>query len=755
MVPRPRPSEDAPGSSAGDPLLPIPASKLRFHSLRRELVDRPRLLEPLLDTEARLVLLSAQAGFGKSVLLAQWAAQDSRRFACVSLEASDNDPVSFWTGVVMSLRQVEPAFGESVQPLLHSMGGLAVEVLVRRLLVDLETLAEPVVLVLDDFQLVRNRACLESVELLIDRAPPQLQVVLATRFDRPLRVGRIRASGELLELRAHDLAFTVEETHRLMEETLAPPWHPEESLVLHGRTEGWPAGLQLASLSLRATADRAEFLRCFGGSNRHVMDYLTEVVLSSLSQDVRAFLTDTSMLSRLSAPLCDAVTGRDDSLAVLRELDRLNLFVVPLDDGRTWYRYHHLFAEFLEQELATRGAAHRDGLHRRAHRWFAASGDVSPAIEHALAAGDLQEAADLVLSHWAVRVFQGRLATVAGWLDAFPSGYVAGSAPLSVVRAYVCGLQGHQDEARRAVDQALDAAVLPGRRMPDGASRVEHSVALVRAMLVWGDAGGQQEAARSLDGLHAEFTPQFQALATFATGFGFFLSGDHEEALPHLRRAVALGSDAATWVSEMDAMGIEAQIALGRSRPEEARALAQRAVARAQENGLADLPHAGYYVATLGAAAARCGDLAEGDQLIARGIEQFGDWDLLLAAHLRLMRAPVRRRLGDLDGARALLDEARSLLARCGDTGFIGRLVPGVERSLTASHRRGEGRTDLTDRELDVLRLMAQGLTKRDIAHELFLSFNTIHSHTKSIYVRLDVGSRSEAIARARHLELI
>jgi LuxR family transcriptional regulator, maltose regulon positive regulatory protein len=755
VVPRPRPSEAAPAGSPGGPLLPIPASKLRFHSLRRELVDRPRLLDRLLDTEARLVLLSAQAGFGKSVLLAQWAAQDARRFACVSLEASDNDPVSFWAGVVMSVRQVEPTFGASVEPLLHSIGGLALDVLVRRLLVELETLAEPVVLVLDDFQLVRNRSCLESLELLIDRAPPQLQVVLATRYDRPLRVGRIRASGELLELRAHDLAFTVEETHRLMEETLVPPWHPDESLLLHDRTEGWPAGLQLASLSLRATGDRAEFLRCFGGSNRHVMDYLTEVVLASLSEDVRAFLTDTSMLSRLTAPLCDAVTGRSDSLAVLRELERLNLFVVPLDDGRTWYRYHHLFAEFLDQELATRGPAHREELHRRAYRWFVGSGDVSPAIEHALAADDLSEAADMVVSHWAVRVFQGRLATVAGWLDTFPAGYVAGSAPLSLVRAYVCGLQGRQDDARRAVQQSLGAPVVPGRRMPDGASRVEHSVALIRALLVWGDAGGQQEAARSLAVVQEEFAPEFRALSTFATGFGLFLSGDHEEALPHLRRAVVLGADAATWVSEMDAMGMEAQIALGRSQPEEARELAHRAVARAEENGLGDLPHAGYYVATLGAALARCGDLAEGDPLLARGIEQFGEWDLLLAAHLRLMRAPVRRRLGDLDGARALLDEARSLLARCGDTGFIGRLLPDVERSLTASHRRGETRTDLTDRELDVLRLMAQGLTKRDIAQELFLSFNTIHSHTKSIYVRLDVGSRKEAIARAQHLQLI
>lgn len=752
--PRGRPLVVAPPTDGGDPLLPVPRSKLRFPSLRPELVDRPRLLDPLLGTDARLVLLSAQAGFGKSVLLAQWAAADARRFAYVALEASDNDPVSLWTGIVMSVRQVDPTFGVGVDPMLHSIGGLAVEVLVRRLLLDLEALEQPLVLVLDDYQLIRSRACHESVELLVDRAPPQLQVVLATRFDRPLRVGRLRASGGLLELRARDLAFTAEETHRVLEDSLDPPWRPQDSAVLHGRTEGWPAGLQLASLGLRSTGDRAEFLRSFGGSNMHVMDYLTEVVLGSLDEELRRFLVDTSILSQLSGPLCDAVTGRDGGADLLRELDRLNLFVVSLDDGRVRYRYHHLFAEFLAQALAATGTSYRAELHRRASRWFAASGDVSRAIEHALAASDVDEAADLVLSHWAVRVLRGRPTTVAAWLDAFPAGYVEASAPLSVARAYVCGLQGRQDEARQAVTQALDAAP-SGGRMPDGASEVEHSVALIRAMLVWGDAAGQQVAARSLDDLQPDFTPQFRAVSTFATGFGLFLSGDHEQALPYLQRAVVLGAESATWVSEMDAMGIEAQIALGRSSPEEACALAERAVARAHENGLGDLPHAGYYVATLGAARARCGRVAEGDPLLARGVEQFGEWDLLLAAHLRLMRAPVRRRLGDADGARALLEEAKALLARCGDTGFIGRLVPSLERSLTTSHRRGEGRTELTDRELDVLRLMARGLTKRDIAHELFLSFNTIHSHTKSIYTRLDVSSRSAAIARAHTLQLI
>ncbi|KRF34143.1 LuxR C-terminal-related transcriptional regulator [Nocardioides sp. Soil805] len=753
-LPRSRPLViTAPGSPT-DGESTVPRSKLRLVPLRPELVGRPRLLSRLVGSDARLVLVSAQAGFGKSVLLAQWAAVDARRFAYVSLEAADDDPVSLWNAIVMSLRQVAPTFGTSAEPMLRSLGPLALEAMVRRLLIELESLAEPVVLVLDDYQLIRDRACQESVELLVHRAPTQLQVVLSTRFDRPLRVGRIRASGDLLELRARDLAFTPDETDTLARTLLAAPWGPDESAVLHERTEGWPAGLQLASLGLAATGDRAAFLRSFGGSNLHVIDYLTEVVLASLSEELRRFLVDTSMLAQLSGPLCNAVTGRDDAAEVLLELDRLNLFVVPVGEGRTSYRYHHLFAGFLEQELAATGAGHRADLHRRASAGYAASGEVGPAIEHALAAVEVDVAADLVLAHWAEPALQGRSATVATWLDAFPAGHVEASAALSVVRAYVCGLDGRQDEARRAVVQALTAAP-SDRRMPDGAGSVEHSVALVRAMLVAGDAGAQQEAARTLADRHADLLPQFQALSTYATGLALFLTGEHEEALPHLQRAADLAAGTGAWGVEVDAIGLEAQVALARSRPDEAHTLARRALARAQEHGLADLPPAGYHLATLGATLTRCGRVVEGDVLLARGTEQFGEWDRLLAAHLRLMRVPVRRSLGDADGAKVLMEEATALLARCGGTGFIGGLVPGLERSLTTSHRRGDGRTDLTDRELDVLRLMAQGLTKRDIAHELFLSFNTIHSHTKSIYTRLDVGNRTAAIARARSLELI
>jgi LuxR family maltose regulon positive regulatory protein len=291
--------------------------------------------------------------------------------------------------------------------------------------------------------------------------------------------------------------------------------------------------------------------------------------------------------------------------------------------------------------------------------------------------------------------------------------------------------------------------------MPDGARNAEHSAALLRSALPFGDVGRLEAAAASLPAFSAEFKPQFQAAVAIATGLAAFLAGRHDQAGPQLERAVALATETKTWVSAMDGFGIGAHVALSQGRAEEAADLALQASDQARAHGLVDLPHAGYYTVALGAAMARCGRLEEGDERLAQGIAQLGEWDLLLAAHARLLRAPVRRQMGDATGARHLLDEAKSMLARCQDTGFIGQLVPDLERSLATSHRRVEHRTELTARELDVLRLLSAGLSKREIAQELFISFNTVHTHMKAIYTRLDATSRAEALERAHSLDLL
>ena len=731
------------------------APKFRSPSLRPGLVERPRLTRRLVKADGALVVVTAPPGFGKSTLLAQWEAADPRRFAFVSLEPPENDPVGLWNCVVDSVRQVVPSFGASVEPMLHLVGGVAVEPLVRRIAAELDQLSEPVIIVLDDYHVIGNPACHASVEALTAHPVSQAHLVLSTRADPPIPLARLRASGELAEIRGSDLAFTPAETEELLNDTMGLGLSAGELDLLEGHTEGWPAGLQLAALGLRAAKDREQFLSCFGGSNRHVVDYLTEVVLDSAEPGVRRFLLQTSGLGELSGPLCDAVTGRADSAATLEMLERSNLFVVPLDDQRTWYRYHHLFGELLREQLSAAMPEQVAGLHRAASGWFAEAGRLDEAVGHAIAAADLDAAAGLVISGWVPRVASGRLTTVLGWLEAFPGGYVKRSAPLSVISAWVNGLLGNDAAARRSVGHMLAAGPAAGP-LPDGAATVEHSAALFRSLfLLKTDVDELRSTACSVREFRGELRPEFQAVAAFATGVADFLGGDFEEARAELEHAVKLATALGLWIVVVDALGFSIQVALAQSRTGDAEALASSLLEQAAAHGLLDLPHVGYYLACAGAATARSGHLEEGDELLQTGIGQLGDWSPLLAAHARLMRAPLRRQLGDTNGARALLDEAKVMLAQCASTGIIGDLVPQVARALSTAHRRGEDWTELTDRELAVLRLLEQGLSQRDIARQLFLSFHTVHSHTKSIYTRLGVTSRQEAIERAREHELL
>jgi ATP/maltotriose-dependent transcriptional regulator MalT len=698
-------------------------------------------------------MISAPPGFGKSTLLAQWAAADPRRFAFVSLEPSDNDPVELWTDIVMSVRQVVPSFGSSLEPTLYSVGGTAVGPLVRRIAAEMDQLTEPVVVVLDDYDVISNPACHTSIEALIAHPITQVHLAVSTQADPSIPLGRLRASGELVEIGGSDLAFTPAETEELLNDMAGLGLSARELAIVQARTEGWPVGLQLAALGLRASKERERFLSSFDGSNRHIVDYLTEMVLDSMDAGVRQYLLQTSILSKLSGPLCDAVTGREDSAAMLGMLQRSNLFVISLDDQRLWYRYHHLFGELLREQLGLTMPERVAGLHRAASAWFAEAGYLDDAIEHAIAAQELGAAANLVVSGWGSRVASGRLTTVLGWLGAFPDGYVTGSAPLSFISAWVNGLLGHYAAAYGSVEDML-ATGSPGP-LPDGSSSIEHAAALFRSMFSWTDVDELRNAARDVLGFRGELRPEFQAVAAFAIGLAEFLGGDYDKARGELRRAAELATALGAWVIATDALGFSAQVTLMQSRAEDAEALAVRSVEQARAHGLLDLPHAGYYLATLGAATARSGRLEEGDVLLALGIRQLESWAPLWAGHARLMRVPVRRQLGDIDGARALLDEARVMLARCASTGVIGDLVAPVAQALSASHRRGEELTDLTDRELDVLRLLEQGLSQREIARELFLSFHTIHSHTKSIYIRLGVSTRERAIERAREQGLL
>ena len=439
--------------SLGDSLVPAPLleTKLYVPRSRRGLVPRPRLSERLdRGTALKLTLVSAPAGFGKTTLLTEWLAAGpsgpagERLAAWLSLDRADNDPASFWIYVIAALRTVASGAGESALALLHAAQPPPVETVLTVLLNDLAAVAGDIVLVLDDYHVIDARDVQDEMAFLLDHLPPRLHVVIASRADPALPLARLRARGELVDIRAAELRFTPDEAAAYLNEMMGLQLTARDVAALEGRTEGWIAALQLAALSLQGRDDVAGFIAGFAGDDRYVVDYLAEEVLQRQPDRVQAFLLQTSILGRLSGPLCDAVTGQGGGKAMLAALDRGNLFLIPLDDRRRWYRYHHLFADVLRARLLDEQPGQVPGLHRRASAWYQQNGEPSAAIGHALAAGDFGRAADLVeLAIPAMRRSRQE-ATLRGWLKTLPDEVVRVRPVLSV------GLAGGVAGWRRA-----------------------------------------------------------------------------------------------------------------------------------------------------------------------------------------------------------------------------------------------------------------------------------------------------------------
>jgi ATP/maltotriose-dependent transcriptional regulator MalT len=729
-------------------------SKLHPPRLRSGIMPRRRLTEAAATCGMPVVSIVAPPGFGKTMLLAQWEELDGRPFAWVSLDRRDSDPLVLWNYLVAAIRRIEPGFGAAVEPALRSTGGIMLEALIPRILNELESSDREIVLVLDDYHWVTNLACHESIALLVERRPANVQLVVSSRLDPPLGFARLRASGGLFELRGADLAFTEAETAELFGGAFGLDLGPESVATLHGRTEGWPAGLYLAFLSVRDVSDPVAALVEFGGSSRHVVDYLTEVVLDSETDEHRSFLLDTSILERMCVSLCDSVTGREDAARVLAEIERANLFLVALDDRGEWFRYHHLFAELLRDGLRRREGDREPVLHQRACAWFGAAGDVDAAIQHAITGGDLETAATLVATHWPAYPNSGRLATLTGWLKAFPRDFIRADARLCIVEAWMLSLDGDADAARQALAAARDVGY--DGELPDGSGTVEESLTLARSTWPWSDVGEMLAAARSAYLTESRRESSWQPLAAINFGWALILSGEPDEAVPPLKHAVALAQRHEHWIVAADAHYLLAKASLVDGDLAEAERWIGEALELAHTHGIIDLPHVGCYHAIVGALHARRGELGPADDAIGLGLDQMhGHADSLLIADALLERALVRRDLGARTEARAILAEARAAIENCPDPGILTQRLGDVARKLATAHERTSPGSLLTERELEVLQLLGEGLTKREIASRLFVSHSTIHSHTKSIYRKLDGAARDEVLERARGLGLI
>src|SRR6266571_2414027 len=408
------------------PLHPLLATKLHVPRPRRQLVPRAHLVERLQrGAERALTLVSAPAGFGKTTLLAQWFAQSSTPVAWLSLEAEDNDPTRFLAYLIAALQTLDAQIGATALALLHTPQPPPPETVLAVLANDLVGRdAGDVVLVLDDYHTIAADPIQRGMTFLLEHLPPQLHLILVTRTDPPLSLTRLRAGGRLAELRAADLRFGTAEASAFLQTVMGLDLEASAIATLERRTEGWIAGLQLAALSLQGRTDTSAFLASFTGSHRYVLDYLSDEVLARQPAPVQQFLLHTSILNRLSGPLCDAVTEQEESQAMLEALERANLFVVALDDERHWYRYHHLFAQVLRRHLQQAEPTLLPVLHRRASAWYEQHALPAEAVQHALAVPDFELAARLIEPMALPVAFQGQISTVLEWMNALPEALV-------------------------------------------------------------------------------------------------------------------------------------------------------------------------------------------------------------------------------------------------------------------------------------------------------------------------------------------
>ena len=735
---------------AGQPVLV--STKLHPPPVREETIPRQRLLERLRSGSDRsLTLVACPAGFGKTTLLAAWREAEAghKPVAWLTLDEGDNDPVVLWSHAIEALRRASPAVASAAPA--YTVVTPVVDVVLPRLVNELDGLGE-ITLILDDFHRLSGGAARQSITWFIEHAPPGVQLVLASRTEPILPVAALRAHGELLELRARDLRFTPEEADAFLNGRLGLGLTPDDVQALVGKTEGWPAGLYLAALSLQHAADRHALVRRFGASHHHVIDFLVTEVLQAHDPASQALMLRTSVLERLSGPLCDAVLEQEGSAAMLDALSRSNLFLVPLDDEGRWYRFHHLFAQLLRVELERREPGLAPVLHRRAYAWHREHGTTGEAIQHAIAAEAYPQAAELIQGSWISYANTCRYDTVLAWLRRLPVEVLDGDVHLLLVQAWVLSLSAEREEATLAIAAVERLGGLGAGPLPDGFSSGEASLTMLRACFPWGDVGAQLENARRAAGLEGPGSP-WRPLACWAVGTALYFRGEPEEADRWFAESAALAPASAQWLAGEASLAYRSWIAGERGRLEEQRVLAETAAEFVREHGTEKV--IGTALLALGVSLAARGRPGEALPLIERGVafsRTFGQ--PIQLANALLGQAPVLRALGEHQRAADAIAEARSILGSCPDPGILAGRLAALGRPPQIRPARS-GDQELTQQERRVLKLLRGDLSERDIGRELFVSHSTVHSHIRAIYRKLAVSSRAAALKRGRELGLL
>ena len=710
---------------------PLLSTKLFTPSPRAKLVSRPRLVNRLnAGLQNRLTLISAPAGFGKSTALSSWISDIDYPVAWLSLDEGDNELAQFLSYFVAALQTINTSLGRGAAVALQSPDGFNPEILLTSLLNEITDTHHDMVIILDDYHLIESQPVDNALIFIMDHLPRQMHLFISSRIDPSFPLSRLRASGYLIELRAEDLRFSNSETAVFLNQVMDLDLSSQELDSLEARTEGWIIGLHLAASALKGLEDQGQvkdFIDRFTGSDRYIQDYLTEEVLKQQPKEIKDFLLKTSILQRMSSSLCNAVTQNTNSQAVLEELESGNLFIVPLDNTRHWYRYHHLFADLLAHNLSVSFPDQIPELHQRASSWFEANDLLDQAIAHAQSAGSVDKVALIIEDHWQEYIHRGELAKLRSWLDSLNPAYTKNSAPLSMAYCWINvmtrnfkPLPSYVKDICAVIEPIAAGEVL---EQPNKIAVIPSLVETVEAVISLDNNQPQKaesHALRAISIIPENLDPITRELLQGAAGYWYAQAlralGQVEQACEVLLGVLEMLKSSENYYGAANTLGLITSMyqELGKTRL--AILLCEETLRYNEEHHWGDLPPSGLV-----------------NVIYA---------DLLVDA-------------GDYEAAVENLEKGRNLVEQINSPPIMN-MVASVEGKIgNTSPPTTDFQVPLTAREVEVLTLVSEGFSNRQIGERLFLSLDTVKGHNRKIYAKLGVKNRTQAVNKAVSLKLI
>lgn len=739
--------------------LPIISTKLSIPKIGPGTVSRPALLDKLsIGIGKKLTLISAPTGYGKSTLMSDWLGGPGkeRSVSWLSLEEGENDPNQFLLYLIAGLQAAHGAIGQDARAIIQGSQDAPWQSLLSLLINELNEIQGEFILILDDYHVIEQQTIHEMLIFLVDHLPEKMHLVILTRIDPPLPLPRLRAHGHLVEIRVRDLLFNKDDAFEFLNTMMKLNLSSEEIQILLDRTEGWVAGLQLAALSIKGREDRTEMIAAFGSRSDYIIDYLIEEVLNQQEEKIQDFLLQTAILKRLNGPLCDALMGQADGNQLLEKLEKENLFITPIGNDSQWYRYHRLFADVMTNRLKRLYPEKIPELHRRASEWFRQNHLIAEAIEHAVAAGDYQLAADLVENHALSLLREGEISTIVSWVERLTDESIRDRPRLTIYCVWAQMLAGKDLD----IEDYLTVAEKRAHNLGEY-DRVRGDFSAIRAY--YASLNGDFELAiglanEALNWLTAN-NLTVRSVMHFVLGGIHYARQEFENAISSMEEASRLGQRSGNMNVAVPSLNAIGTIFVQQKKFENAEKIYQQAQTLATGPGGTQLPIASSVFAGLSRLHLAKNDLINARNFAQQAVElgekwlngssQVSGWVVIAkTAHIE----------GDTQEAHNALQKAKQITENLVLTPESAQEIANCEKFLSKpppTRLKSEGLIEpLSEREMEVLQLFAQGLSNQAIAEKLIISLGTVKAHSSNIYRKLDVRNRAQAVIKARELDL-